>query len=63
MGIVGTQEYAERMPQGDPSDLVTIVDRDGTILFQSPSVVRVLGWDAEKTEGTSFVAALHERRT
>ena len=45
------------------SDLVTIVDRDGTILFQSPSVVRVLGWDAERTEGTSFVAALHERRT
>src|ERR1039458_4471093 len=60
MGIVGTQEYAERMPQGDPSDLVTIVDRDGTILFQSPSVVRVLGWDAERTEGTSFVAALHD---
>ncbi len=59
MGIVGTQEYAERMPQGDPSDLVTIVDRDGTILFQSPR----LGWDAERTEGTSFVAALHERRT
>jgi PAS domain-containing protein len=51
------------MPQGDPSDFVTIVDRDGTILFQSPSVVRVLGWGAERTEGTSFVAALHERRT
>jgi diguanylate cyclase (GGDEF)-like protein/PAS domain S-box-containing protein len=42
------------------SDLVTIVDRDGTILFQSPSVVRVLGWDAEWTEGSSFVAALHD---
>ena len=42
------------------SDLVTIVDRDGTILFQSPSVARVLGWDAESTEGTSFVAAFHD---
>jgi len=42
------------------SDLVTIVDRDGTILFQSPSVVRVLGWDAVRTEGTSFVAAMHD---
>jgi PAS domain-containing protein len=33
------------------SDLVTIVDRDGTILFQSPSVARVLGWDLESTLG------------
>ncbi len=40
------------------SDLVTIVDRDATILFQSPSVARVLGWDPESTLGTSFVAAL-----
>jgi diguanylate cyclase (GGDEF)-like protein/PAS domain S-box-containing protein len=42
------------------SDLVTIVDREGIILFQSPSVVRVLGWDAVRTEGTSFVAAMHD---
>jgi diguanylate cyclase (GGDEF)-like protein/PAS domain S-box-containing protein len=41
------------------SDLVTIVDRDGTILFQSPSVARVLGWDLESTTGTSLVAAIH----
>jgi diguanylate cyclase (GGDEF)-like protein/PAS domain S-box-containing protein len=40
------------------SDLVTIVDRDATILFQSPSVARVLGWDAESTLGTNFVVAL-----
>ena len=41
------------------SDLVTIVDRDGIILFQSPSVARVLGWDVDRTDGSSFVAALH----
>ena len=33
------------------SDLVTIVDRDGIILFQSPSAARILGWDAECTRG------------
>jgi len=41
------------------SDLVTIVDRDATILFQSPSVARVLGWDAESSLGTNFLAALN----
>jgi len=42
------------------SDLVTIVDRDATIMFQSPSVARVLGWDTETTQGTSLVAAIHD---
>jgi diguanylate cyclase (GGDEF)-like protein/PAS domain S-box-containing protein len=42
------------------SDLVTIVDRGGAILFQSPSVARVLGWDADRSGGTNFVGALHD---
>jgi diguanylate cyclase (GGDEF)-like protein/PAS domain S-box-containing protein len=42
------------------SDLVTIVDRGGTILFESPSVARVLGWDANRSNGTNFVGALHD---
>jgi diguanylate cyclase (GGDEF)-like protein/PAS domain S-box-containing protein len=42
------------------SDLVTIVDRGGIILFQSPSVARVLGWDVDSSDGSSFVAALHD---
>jgi diguanylate cyclase (GGDEF)-like protein/PAS domain S-box-containing protein len=42
------------------SDLVTIVDRAGTILYQTPSVARVLGWDADKFGATNFVAALHD---
>lgn len=41
------------------SDLVTIIDRESNILFQSPSVVRVLGWDAESTLGTSLAGAMH----
>jgi diguanylate cyclase (GGDEF)-like protein/PAS domain S-box-containing protein len=41
------------------SDLVTIVDRAGTILYQTPSVARVLGWDADRFGATNFVAALH----
>jgi diguanylate cyclase (GGDEF)-like protein/PAS domain S-box-containing protein len=41
------------------SDLVTIVDRDATVLFQSPSVARVLGWDAQSSLGTALMAAVH----
>jgi len=33
------------------SDPITIVDPAGIILFQSPSVERVLGWDPEATAG------------
>ena len=41
------------------SDVVTIVDRDATILFQSPSVARVLGWDSNSTLGTNLLSAIH----
>jgi diguanylate cyclase (GGDEF)-like protein/PAS domain S-box-containing protein len=63
--VLGTTELQAREARfsalvENSSDLVTIVDRDGTILFQSPSVARVLGWDADSTEGTSFVAAFHD---
>ena len=29
-------------------------------MFQSPSVARVLGWDVDSTDGSSFVDALHD---
>jgi diguanylate cyclase (GGDEF)-like protein/PAS domain S-box-containing protein len=63
--VLGTTELQAREARfsalvENSSDLVTVVDRDGIILFQSPSVARVLGWDVERTEGTSFVAALHD---
>jgi PAS domain S-box-containing protein len=41
------------------SDPVTIVGPDGTILFQSPSVRRVLGWDPEATPGSSLLSLMH----
>ncbi len=41
------------------SDVVTIVDRDATILFQSPSVARVLGWDSDSVLGTNLLSAIH----
>jgi diguanylate cyclase (GGDEF)-like protein/PAS domain S-box-containing protein len=63
--VLGTTELQAREARfsalvENSSDLVTIVDRDGIILFQSPSVERVLGWDAERTDESSFVAALHD---
>lgn len=41
------------------SDVVTIVDRDATILFQSPSGARVLGWDSDSTLGTNLLSTIH----
>jgi PAS domain S-box-containing protein len=34
------------------SDMVTLIGADGRILYQSPSVERVLGWKPEEFEGT-----------
>ena len=42
------------------SDLVTIVDADATILFQSPSVARILGWDEGRSLGTNLLDAIHD---
>ena len=41
------------------SDLVTIVDTDATVLFQSPSVERILGWDVERSLGTNLLDSIH----
>jgi diguanylate cyclase (GGDEF)-like protein/PAS domain S-box-containing protein len=42
------------------SDLVTIVNAHATILFQSPSVERILGWDEERSLGTNLLDAIHD---
>jgi diguanylate cyclase (GGDEF)-like protein/PAS domain S-box-containing protein len=42
------------------SDLVTIVEADATILFQSPSITRILGWDEETSLGTNLLDAIHD---
>ncbi len=41
------------------SDVITIVDPDGTIRYASPSMASVLGHDPAKLANTSLVALLH----
>ena len=36
------------------SDLITVLDGDGIVTYQSPSIERVLGYSAEEIEGTQF---------
>ena len=36
------------------SDLITVVDRDGAVLYQSPSIERILGLTADDVAGTPF---------
>ena len=41
------------------SDLITVLGADNTIIYQSPSIERVLGYTAEEVTGLSFAALLH----
>jgi diguanylate cyclase (GGDEF)-like protein/PAS domain S-box-containing protein len=40
------------------SDLITVVDRDGHVLYQSPSIQRILGLAPDDVAGTSFESLL-----
>src|SRR5207244_5562980 len=42
------------------SDLITVLDADGVITYQSPSVERVLGYRADEVAGTRFDRLLAE---
>jgi diguanylate cyclase (GGDEF)-like protein/PAS domain S-box-containing protein len=42
------------------SDLITVLDADGVVTYQSPSIERVLGYSAEEIEGTRFDQLLAE---
>jgi diguanylate cyclase (GGDEF)-like protein/PAS domain S-box-containing protein len=42
------------------SDLITVIDAQGTVTYQSPSVQRVLGYRADELEGTGFARLLSE---
>jgi diguanylate cyclase (GGDEF)-like protein/PAS domain S-box-containing protein len=42
------------------SDLITVLDADGIVTYQSPSVERVLGYRADEVEGTRFDRLLAE---
>jgi len=41
------------------SDMITLIDAAGTILYASPAIERVLGYTPEEVIGTSILALLH----
>lgn len=41
------------------SDVITVVDRDGRLLYLSPSVKRLLGWEPGELTGRSVLDLLH----
>jgi diguanylate cyclase (GGDEF)-like protein/PAS domain S-box-containing protein len=41
------------------SDLITVIEADTTIRYQSPSVTRILGYDPEALVGTKLAALMH----
>jgi diguanylate cyclase (GGDEF)-like protein/PAS domain S-box-containing protein len=41
------------------NDLITVLGADNTIIYQSPSIERVLGYSAEEVTGRSFEMLLH----
>src|SRR6059036_2911080 len=42
------------------SDLITVLDADGIVTYQSPSIERVLGYRVDEVEGSRFDALLGE---
>jgi diguanylate cyclase (GGDEF)-like protein/PAS domain S-box-containing protein len=42
------------------SDLITVLDADGTVTYQSPSVARILGYAVDEVEGKPFAQLLRE---
>jgi len=42
------------------TDLVTLIDENGTILYQSPSAERILGYDPEEAAGYNVFDLVHE---
>jgi PAS domain S-box-containing protein len=41
------------------SDIVTIMDADGTIVYESPAIERLLGYPTKELIGTSAFSYLH----
>jgi len=42
------------------SDLITVLDADGVVTYQSPSVARILGYAVDEVEGQPFARLLRE---
>ena len=41
------------------SDIITVLDADGTVAYQTPCSINVLGFDAEELEGKHFFDFVH----
>ena len=53
------RERRQRAILGSISDVITVLDEDGTILYESPSLRRVLGWEPEELVGRSAFEMIH----
>ncbi len=51
------QHFRSLIEQG--RDLITVVDVDGTIRYQSPSITRITGYGAEDLVGTNIFGLIH----
>ncbi len=52
-----TEQYQQLITRG--SDIITIVDADGTIIYQSPQSHEVKGWTAEEMVGDDILGYVH----
>lgn len=52
-------EFHFRSLVQNSSDLITIIDFDGKILYESPAIKNVLGYEIEELEGTQSFTILH----
>jgi diguanylate cyclase (GGDEF)-like protein/PAS domain S-box-containing protein len=57
--VLAGKEADFRMLAEESSDMVTRIDRDGRILYVSPSSARVVGWRAEQLLGTPALAGVN----
>ena len=61
---LGTQELRAREARYSALvehsfDPITIIKEDATVVYQSPSITRLLGWEAADSAGRSFLDVLH----
>jgi PAS domain S-box-containing protein len=57
--IIRRNEERFRAMIENGSDLITLVDGNGVITYQSPSITRVLGFSAEELIGVSVIELIH----
>jgi diguanylate cyclase (GGDEF)-like protein/PAS domain S-box-containing protein len=57
--LISKSEARFRSLVQNSSDLITVIEGDSTIKYQSPSAERVLGYDPEELVGRKFAELLH----